>query len=250
SGGVDSTLLLRVAVSVLGERALAAVGRSPTYPESELREAIALARDMRARYVIVDTEETSNPLFTDNPPDRCYHCKLELFSKLKRLAGSRGLRWVADGSNCDDLLDTRPGSRAAREMGVVSPLQEAGLTKHEVRELARHLGLRNWSKPSQACLASRFPYGTKITINELTRVARAEHVLRASGFSQVRVRAHGLVARIEVMPGELDKLLSGELRESVVEELKSAGFLYVSIDLEGYRTGSMNEALPRREKAT
>ncbi|MCX5801731.1 MAG: ATP-dependent sacrificial sulfur transferase LarE [Candidatus Eisenbacteria bacterium] len=243
SGGVDSSLLLKVAVNVLGGNVLAVIADSPTYPPSELAEALDLARQIGANCLVAKTEELSDPRFSSNPPERCYHCKVELFGKLKAIARERNIKWVADGSNCDDLLDFRPGSRAAREHGIVSPLREAGLTKSEVRELARTVGLPNWSKPPQACLASRFPYGTEITRPELERVAAAEQSLKRQGFSQVRVRTHGDVARIEVLPDELDNLLSHEVRDLVVNDLRKLGFLFVTIDLEGYRTGSMNEPI-------
>ena len=245
SGGVDSSLLVRVAASTIGDRALAVIANSPTYPPSELAEALELAKLIGTNPLVIDTDELSDSRFSENPPERCYYCKLELFGKLKEMARERSIRWVADGSNSDDVLDYRPGSRAAREMGVVSPLKEIGLAKSDVRELARILGLPNWSKPAQACLASRLPYGTKITRMELERVAAAEESLRQQGFSQVRVRVHGNMARIEVLPDELDKLLSFEVRDLVVARLKTLGFVFVSIDLEGYRTGSMNELIER-----
>ena len=245
SGGVDSSLLLKVAVSVLGDRALAVIADSPTYPRSELGEAVELARLVGANCMVIETDELSDSRFSSNPPERCYYCKLELFGKLKLIAHEKGIEWVADGTNSDDVGDYRPGSRAARELGIVSPLKDVGLTKSEVRELARVAGLPNWSKPAQACLASRLPYGTRITRHELERVAAAEESLRRQGFSQVRVRVHGDVARVEVLPEELDKLLSSGVRELVVVELKKLGFLFVSIDLEGYRTGSMNEPIQR-----
>jgi uncharacterized protein len=241
SGGVDSSLLLKVAVSVIGDRTLAVIANSPTYPPSELAEALELARMIGANHLVIETQELSDSRFSSNPPERGYYCKLELFGKLKRIARDKDIKWVVDGSNHDDLLDYRPGSRAAKEVGVVSPLKEVGLTKSEVRELAKMVGLPNWSKPAEACLASRFPYGVKITRPELERVAAAEESLKQHGFSQVRVRVHGDVARIEVLPEELDKLLFSEVRNSVVGDLKTLGFLFISIDLEGYRTGSMNE---------
>jgi len=245
SGGVDSSFLLKVAVSVLGDRVLAVIADSPTYPRSELKEAVELAKLVGANCMVIETDELSDSRFSSNPPERCYYCKLELFEKLKLIAHEKGIEWVADGSNSDDGGDYRPGSRASRELGVVSPLKDVELTKSEVRELARVAGLPNWSKPAQACLASRLPYGTRITRLELERVAAAEESLRRQGFSQVRVRVHGDVARVEVLPEELDKLMSSGVRELVVVELKKLGFLFVSIDLEGYRTGSMNEPIRR-----
>jgi len=246
SGGVDSSLLLKVAVSVLGDRALAVIANSPTYPPSEFREALDLARKIGTEPIVVETKELSDSRFSTNPPERCYYCKLELFQNLRKIAISRDIRRIADGSNCDDLLDYRPGARAAEEMGVVSPLREVGLTKRDVREIARELGLPNWSKSAQACLASRVPYGTTITRAMLERISRAEECLTKRGFTQVRLRAHGDIARIEVLREELDKLLLPEVRESVVVDLKRLGFTFISVDLEGYRTGSMNELISRR----
>jgi uncharacterized protein len=243
SGGVDSSLLLKLVHSELGERALAAVATSATYPGRELEEALRVAGLVGARCIVVETAELSDPRFAGNPPDRCYYCKLELFGRLRLLAEQNGMAWVLDGSNADDLKDIRPGSRAAREKGVRSPLQEVGLTKAEVRELAHLLGLPNWSKPAQACLASRIPYGDAITAETLRKVAAAEEILQRIGFSQVRVRTHGQVARIEVPASELDKLRPDGVRSRVARELKALGFVFVCLDMEGYRTGSLNEPL-------
>jgi uncharacterized protein len=243
SGGVDSSLLLKLAFSELGDRVLAVVASSATYPEKELEEALSVARLIGARCMVMETRELSDPRFAGNPPDRCYYCKLELFEQLKLVAGQNRIAWVLDGSNADDLKDVRPGSRAAREMGIRSPLQEVGLSKPEIRELARALGLPNWSKPAQACLASRIPYGEAITRENLRQVAAAEEILRRFGFSQVRVRVHGEVARIEVPGSELDKLMPDEVRNHIVRELKRLGFVFVCLDMEGYRTGSLNEPL-------
>ncbi|MBN1504614.1 MAG: ATP-dependent sacrificial sulfur transferase LarE [Candidatus Eisenbacteria bacterium] len=250
SGGVDSSLLLKLAHSELGDRVLAVVAKSATYPEAELEEAVGLARSIGARCVVVETDELSDPRFAGNPPDRCYYCKLELFGRLKLMAEQDGAAWVLDGSNVEDVKDVRPGSRAAREMGVRSPLQEVGLSKPEVRELARKLGLPNWSKPAQACLASRIPYGDPVTPEKLSRVAAAETIVKHYGFSQVRVRMHGQVARIEVPASELDKLMSDEVRNRVVQELRGLGFVFVCLDMEGYRTGSLNEAVGNMRKPT
>ena len=243
SGGVDSSLLLKLAHLELGERALAVVAASATYPQRELEEALSVARVVGARCAVVETNELSDPRFAGNPPDRCYYCKLELFARLRQVAVENGMAWVLDGSNMDDLKDVRPGSRAAREAGVRSPLQEVGLSKSEVRELARSLGLPDWSKSAQACLASRIPYGDAVTPERLRRVAAAEDILQRLGFSQVRVRMHGPVARLEVPASELDKLMADEVRNGVVRELKDLGFVFVCLDMEGYRTGSLNEPL-------
>jgi uncharacterized protein len=245
SGGVDSTLLLKVAREVLGSRSLAVIGRSETYPTREFEEAVRLAGTIGARYLVVTTEETDNLKFQENPPDRCYFCKTELFSKLAQIAREQGIRNIADGTIVDDMGDFRPGMRAKSEKQVRSPLLEASFSKNDVRELSRHLGLPTWDKPAFACLSSRFPYGTGITRENLTRVDRAETLLRDEGFRFFRVRFHDeRTARIEVGPQEIGRLLDDALRERIVSRLKELGFIYVTLDLQGYRTGSMNEALP------
>jgi uncharacterized protein len=245
SGGVDSTLLLKVASEVLGSRSLAVIGRSETYPTREFEEAVRLAGTIGARYLVVTTEETDNLKFQENPPDRCYFCKTELFSKLAQIAREQGIRNIADGTIVDDMGDFRPGMRAKSEKQVRSPLLEASFSKNDVRELSRHLDLPTWDKPAFACLSSRFPYGTGITRENLTRVDRAETLLRDEGFRFLRVRFHDeRTARIEVGPQEIGRLLDDALRERIVSRLKELGFIYVTLDLQGYRTGSMNEALP------
>jgi uncharacterized protein len=241
SGGVDSTLLAVAAHAVLGDSAQAALARSDTAPESEAIRARLLAEELGLTLVEVDTSELTDPNFAENGPDRCYHCKSELFELLARIADARGLAYVADGSNVDDLDEHRPGSRAAAELGVVSPLKESGLTKADVRGIARMLGLPNWDRPSMACLASRIPYGEVITEAKLQRVASAEDALRALGCEQCRVRSHGDVARIEVEPEAMDSLITR--RDEVSAALREAGFSYVTLDLEGYRAGSMDEVL-------
>ena len=244
SGGVDSTLLLKVATDVLGARALAMIGKSETYPTAEYEEAVRLARSFGARYVEVTTEETDVLKFQENPPDRCYFCKTELFSKLAAIAEQEGIPWIADGTITDDVGDFRPGMRAKTEKNVRSPLLEAELSKNEVREISRHLGLPTWDKPSFACLSSRFPYGFGITKENLTKVDQAESYLRGAGFKYFRVRHHDeKTARIEVGVEELQRLLDSDLRLSIVGRLKELGFTYVTLDLQGYRTGSMNEIL-------
>lgn len=242
SGGVDSTLLALTAHVVLGSRCTAVLATSDTYPESEVAAARALAGDLGLRLIEVETSELVDPRFRANGPDRCYHCKCELFSLLRTVADAKGLTHIADGSNVDDLSDHRPGTRAASEYGVVSPLQECGFTKDDIRRTAAMLGLPNWNKPSMACLASRFPYGEPITEERLQRVAAAEDALRALGLRQFRVRAHGDVARIEVEPDEMD--IAWQQRDEVSAAIKAAGFTFVAQDLEGYRTGALNEALP------
>jgi uncharacterized protein len=248
SGGVDSTLLAFAAHAVLGERCLAVLASSDTYPEREATGARALARELGFRFVEVETSELADPRFSANNPDRCYHCKTELFGLLLRVANVEGMTFVADGANADDRADHRPGRRAGLELAIVSPLAEAGLTKSEIRELARELGLPNWDKPSMACLASRFPYGEPITDAGLARVATAENAITDLGLSQFRVRAHGTVARVEVDPAELD--VAWKLRAPIAEAIRAAGFSYATIDLDGYRSGSMNEVLAESERET
>lgn len=200
SGGVDSTFLLKVAGDVLGDDVLAVIASSETYPEQERKEAARLARRLNIRYRIIRTSELENPDFISNPPQRCYFCKKELFSKLKKIAKAEGIPYILDGSNYDDRLDFRPGAKAARELGIRSPLREAKLEKQEIRQLSRQFELPTWSKPSLACLASRFPYYSKIETKSLKQVAKAEKYLRRIGFSQIRVRHYGRTARIEIKP--------------------------------------------------
>jgi pyridinium-3,5-biscarboxylic acid mononucleotide sulfurtransferase len=249
SGGVDSTLLAAVAAKELGERALAVTALSPTYPEWEQREAAELAKRLGIRHVEYTTHEMDDPHFAANPFDRCYYCKRELIGLVKRVAQEQGIGVVADGANLDDLDDHRPGRRAVKEGGVVSPLLEAGFTKADIRELSRRLELPTSDKPSLACLASRIPYGSSITPEKLKAVDHVENVLRELGFRQLRVRHHGTIARIEVKPDEVARLSEQAVRDRIVAEAKSAGFLYVTADLEGYRTGSMNAALPKSARA-
>jgi len=244
SGGVDSSLLLKCSVDVLGrENVLAATAVSETYPSSQLEEARNFAASIGVRHVELATEELSIPGFRNNPPDRCYHCKRELYLKLIELAEEEGCDAVFDGSNLDDEGDYRPGMKAIRELGVRSPLLEAGLTKSAIREISRRLGLGTWDKPALACLSSRFPYGQEITEEALEMVERAEEALRRMGFRQVRVRHYGRMARIEVDGDEIDRLLDATLRDRIVGELRKIGYVHVCADLQGYRTGSMNEVL-------
>jgi uncharacterized protein len=244
SGGVDSTLLLKVAADVIGAGALAVIGKSETYPTAEYEEALKLANGLGARFVEVATEETDVLKFQENPPDRCYFCKTELFGKLTEIAIRENIPWIADGTITDDVGDFRPGMRAKKENNVRSPLLEAELSKNEVREISRHLKLPTWDKPSFACLSSRFPYGFGITKENLTKVDQAESFLRRSGFKYFRVRHHDdKTARIEIGVEELPRLFDNALRMSVVAKMKELGFTYVTLDLQGYRTGSMNEVL-------
>lgn len=243
SGGVDSTFLASVAAEVLGKNFLAVTAASETYPARERREALVLARQMGFRHKMIKTSELGIPGFSSNPPDRCYHCKRELFGKLVRLAKQSGMKVMLDGQNADDTSDYRPGARAAAELGVISPLKLAGLTKAEIRELSRQRHLVTWKKPAQACLASRFPYGESITAKKLTRVGAAEEFLRSLGLGQLRVRDHDKLARIEVPPEDIARLARPALRERIVARFRKLGYTWVSLDLQGYRTGSMNEAL-------
>ena len=243
SSGVDSTFLLHVAHEELGERVVAATIRSHTFPKRELDEAAAFCRAEGVRHVVIESEELDIPGFAENPPDRCYHCKRELFSKLLAFARENGLAAVLEGSNLDDDGDYRPGRRAIRELGIVSPLHEAGLTKAEIRALSREMGLPTSNKPSFACLASRFPYGERITAAALERVEKAEQWLLDAGLglTQLRVRSHGNLARIEVPPDAIPRLAA---RAAEIDDaFKKLGFAYVALDLRGYRTGSMNEVL-------
>ena len=251
SGGVDSTFVAAVAYDVLGDGALAMTGVSPSVPAAEVEEAKALAAQIGIMHELIDTREMDDPDYVKNNPDRCFHCKDELYGRLARIAKERGFAAVLDGCNLDDTGDFRPGRRAAAEHGVRSPLLEAGLTKAELRELSRERGLPTWDKPAMACLSSRIPYGTPVTVAALSSVEKAEEYIRSLGVRQLRVRHHVLpsgdtVARIETDEAGTETLLGQ--RQGVAERLKELGYLYVTLDLAGYRTGSLNEALhPRRE---
>jgi len=245
SGGVDSTFLLRVAREVLGpNRVLALTATSPTYPQYEFNQARALAAEFGVRQLVVESDELKIPGFAANDRRRCYHCKKELFSICRDKARELGFACILDGSNTDDLGDFRPGREAAAELQVRSPLMEAGLCKDDIRQLSRRLGLPTWDKQPFACLSSRFPYGTEITADRLQQIDRCETLLRQRDFRNYRVRYHGDTARIEVAPDEIPRLLDDSLREEIVREFKASGFTYVSLDLQGYRTGSMNETTP------
>ena len=243
SGGLDSTLLLKLCRDELGDRCVAVTSISEIHPPEETEEAEKIARELGAAHVAIESRVLSMPAFQANPPDRCYHCKAALFGEIGKVARERGLRHVLDGTNRDDLVDYRPGLRATCELGVRSPLLEAGLGKADIRAVSRELGLAAWSKPAMACLASRFPYGEGITREKLLMVQRAESALRSLGFRQLRVRYHGAVARLEIPAGEIASALEEEKRRGIVTRVKEAGFAYVALDLEGYRTGSMNEVL-------
>lgn len=245
SGGVDSTVVLKVAYDVLGSNAIGVIGDSEAFPQGEVESALRIAGEIGAQIVRTPTHELSNIHFRVNNPDRCYHCKTELFGRLRSVADERGVRWVADGSHAGDTGDYRPGMIAAREKSVRSPLQEAGITKQEIREIAHYLGVSNWDKPSFACLSSRFPYGTEITSELLAQVDRCEKVMRELGFRQFRVRHHDTICRLEVEPQDIPRVL--ELREVINSRMKELGYLYVTVDLEGYRSGKMNDPLRKGE---
>jgi uncharacterized protein len=248
SGGVDSSTLLRAASEVMGSRLIAVTAVSATYPAGELSAAEEFARSLGVRHHILQTEELDSELFVRNTQDRCYHCKKELFEKLRRIAGNEGIATVIEGSNTDDLKDYRPGRRAAQEFFVRSPLVEAGISKAEVRELARTLNLSIWDKPSLACLSSRIPYGMRITPEILQTIEFAENKLHDLGFRQVRVRHHGETARIELSRDDFGRLLNDGTNVEITRTLKKLGYTYVCLDLEGYRTGSMNEGIRACEK--
>ncbi len=245
SAGVDSSFLLAVANDVLGENALAVTAVSPTYTGEEKDKAAEMVKSMDVRHRFINSEEMSNPDFANNPPDRCYHCKTELFVKLRQIADKENVAYVLDASNFDDCSDYRPGRTAAKDLGVRSPLIEAEMTKQDIRQLSRNMGLPTWDAPAMACLASRFPYGEAITVEKLSRVELAESFLRRLGFPGVRVRSHGDIARIEVDRKSIPKIVEPNLRDQISDRLKEIGFAYVSLDLAGYRTGSMNEMLSR-----
>ncbi len=247
SGGVDSSFLLKVCKDVLGDGVLAVTASSESFPEREVLQAKEIAKTVGCRHIIIETSELDVPGFSENPPHRCYLCKRELFGKISHLAREKGIDVIFEGSNADDTGDFRPGRKALRELGVRSPLAEAGLSKEEIRALSRALGLPNWERPPFACLASRFPYKTKITKEALERVRKAEDFLLELGFRLLRVRDHGNLARVELGEREFQELWERALFSQVVEGLKSAGYQFVTLDLEGYRPGSMNRTLTQEE---
>lgn len=243
SGGVDSTFLAVTAHEVLGKNSLAVFAASPVAPPLEKEEAETLARNIGLRFKVIESNEMSNPDFVANPPERCYYCKRELFSELKPIALAEGLKWIADGTNADDLHDFRPGRKASAEAGIRSPLLEAGLTKAEIRRLSRSKNLPTWDRPASPCLASRIPYGTPVTAETLNKIARGEQYLHSLGFRQLRLRHHGDIARIELDQEDMVKIITPEIRQDIVTKLKALGYKYVALDLTGYRTGSLNEVL-------
>ena len=243
SGGVDSAYLAYVAHSELGEKALAVTGDSASYPTFQRDLADQLTKEFGIRHEIVFTEEFADANYTSNPPNRCYFCKTELYTKLRALAEERRLAVICDGTNADDVSDWRPGRQAARERGVQSPLLDCGMTKADIREMSRRAGLPTWDEPASACLSSRVPYGQLVTLEKLSAVDRAESALRRLGFRQVRVRHHGDIGRVEISEAELPRALTPEMAKAISTTLKEIGFPYVALDLEGYRMGSLNETL-------
>lgn len=248
SGGVDSTFLLKVARQVLGDRVLAVTAYSGSFPQREKQETIAFCEKEGIHQILFDSSEAQREGFMKNPENRCYICKKGLFTGIRNIAFDNKINYVAEGSNLDDLGDYRPGLKAIEELQIRSPLREAGMTKEEIRQLSREMNLPSWNKPSFACLASRFVYGEPITEEKLQMVEQAEEYLRDMGFQQFRVRVHGTMARIEVLPEEMGRLFETKNRETISRKLKELGFSYVTADLMGYRTGSMNEPLAKENK--
>ncbi|MFL0248222.1 ATP-dependent sacrificial sulfur transferase LarE [Candidatus Clostridium stratigraminis] len=248
SGGVDSTFLLKVARDVLSDNVIAVTAKSSTYPEREFNEARKFVKQFGAKHIVIVSEELEIEGFSKNPVNRCYFCKKELFTKVWEVAKENGIKHVLDGSNFDDIGDFRPGMKAAKELSVVSPLKAAELTKNDIRELSKILEIPTWNKPSFACLSSRFPYGNEITVEKLSMVEKAEQLLMDMGFKQLRVRHHGDIARIEVASSEREKFFDFNIMDKVGIELQRLGFKYVTLDMLGYRTGSMNEVLTEKDK--
>lgn len=246
SAGVDSTFLLKIAHMVMGENAIALTASSPTAPPGELEAAKEFAKNLGCRHIILDSHEMANPSFAQNPVNRCFFCKDELYRICREQADQLGIATVVDGTNLDDLKDHRPGLKAANEWGVRHPLVEAEMTKEDIRRYSRALDLPTWDKPSSPCLSSRFPYGTEITFDRLKKVAACEVFMKELRFREFRVRYHGDLARIEVSPNEIDRLFDREIRDAIVRKFKEIGFNYVSLDLQGFRSGSLNEALQKK----
>ena len=245
SGGVDSTFLASVASEVLGQSALAVLAHSPIYPPYERKDAEVLAGKLGFRFTTIESNGLENPQFVANSPDRCYYCKRELFQQLQRIAAAEGLDWIVDGSNYDDLGDYRPGRKALAELGIRSPLCEVELTKDEIRKLSKKRGLPTWDRSASPCLASRIPYGTPVTQDTLRQIADGEQYLRNLGIRECRLRHHGNIARIEVDGKGMSLLLNSQVRQDLVKQIKALGYNYVTLDLEGYRSGSLNEGLTR-----
>ncbi|HJO56204.1 MAG TPA: ATP-dependent sacrificial sulfur transferase LarE [Candidatus Scalindua sp.] len=247
SGGVDSTLVAKVCYDTLKDNSMAVTARSETYPDFEFKESQELVREIGIKHMVVDTSELAIEGFANNPPERCYFCKTELFGKLKEIAKEHGFLNVADGANLDDTQEFRPGLKASKELNVRSPLKEAGLAKEDIRKVSKLLNLPNWNKPAYACLSSRFPYGQSITEEKISMVSEAEKYLRDLGLIQFRVRHHETIARIEVLPGDIHTLTNSPAKEELTAKFKEIGFTYVTLDLAGYRSGSMNEVLSEAE---
>ncbi len=243
SGGVDSTFLAATAHDVLGERCLAVTASSPSMAAADLEEAAALALDLGLRHKVIETKEVEDPRYIANDARRCYFCKLELYAWLQPMAAAEGYDWIASGTNLDDLKDFRPGLKAGQERGVRNPMVEAGLTKDDIRALSKSRGLPTWDKPAQPCLSSRIPYGMPVSVEALGRIARAEACLKELGLREFRVRHHDTIARLEVGPDDMALLVEPEVRERLVSDLRDLGYLYVTLDLAGFRTGSLNAAL-------
>jgi uncharacterized protein len=240
---VDSTFLAVTAHEVLGNKSLAVFASSPVAPPMEKEDAASIARQFGLNFRTIDSREMDNPDFVANPPERCYYCKKELFSELKPIAMEEGLAWIADGTNADDLGDYRPGRKAGYEADIRSPLLEAGLTKDEIRKLSKEKGLPTWDKPASPCLASRIPYGIAVTAETLYKIAQGEIYLRSLGLRQLRLRHHGDIARIELDEKDMERVMKVDVRRGIVEHLKKLGYKYITLDLTGYRTGSLNEVL-------
>ena len=243
SGGVDSTFLLKVASDELGDKVIAVTAKSLSFPEREIKQAVEIAKYLKVKHLIIESNEMQNPDYLRNDTQRCYFCKMELFGDIKKIAKENNYNFVLDGQNYDDISDFRPGMKAAFESGTKSPLKKALLTKNEIRKLSERLGLPGWERPSFACLASRIPYGTSINKELLEKIDFLENMLMEIGFSQVRVRHHDKTARIEVGEEEMNMFCNKEIRMQVINEFKNKGYLYITLDLEGYKTGSMNKVL-------
>jgi uncharacterized protein len=249
SGGVDSAFLAAIAHEVLGDKVIAVTAVSPSLAPSELEEAKTLAKDLGLNFMTLDTKEVEREDYQANNPDRCFFCKDELYSHLIRYAEEKGYKFVLNGTNRDDLGDYRPGIEAAKQYGVLSPMVDVGLTKEDIRTLSKDMNLDTWDKPAQACLSSRIPYGTIVTVEALTRIAQAEHFLRSKGFKQLRVRHHDTIARIEMEPSDFEFLINEPLRTEITDALKGFGYSYVTLDMDGFRSGSLNEILTDLQKS-
>ena len=248
SGGVDSAFLAAIANEVLGDKAIAVTAVSPSLAPSELEEAKTLASELGLNFMTLNTKEVEREDYQANNPDRCFFCKDELYSHLIRYAEEEGYKFVLNGTNKDDLGDYRPGIEAAKQYGVLSPMVDVNLTKEEIRLLSKDMDLNTWDKPAQACLSSRIPYGTTVTVEALTKIAKAEHFLRTKGFKQLRVRHHDTIARIEMEPTDFQDLISEPLRTEITEAFKDFGYSYVTLDMDGFRSGSLNEILKNMKK--